>query len=172
MDRGCGGREGWVVETAAESFKKRAGSATVAGLMRFLKNAPRFLRSRGTKSAEQDGRGVKCAGGSPSARPKKSLLPGSVAGKTKKPGFCAACEVVPCPPQASLGVRRLDAAFTCVASGAFSVADAGATSGRTACQLRSGGKTGCRAPRGYRIRWKNQRRRQASAVQGGLRPQM
>ena len=41
------------METAAESFKKRAGSATVAGLMRFLKNAPRFPPSRGTKSAEQ-----------------------------------------------------------------------------------------------------------------------
>ena len=30
-----------VVETAAEFFKKRAGKATGAGLMRFLKNAPR-----------------------------------------------------------------------------------------------------------------------------------
>jgi len=30
-----------VVETAAEFFKKRAGSATGAGLMRFLKNAPK-----------------------------------------------------------------------------------------------------------------------------------
>ena len=29
-----------VVETAAEFFKKRAGSATGKGLMRFLKNAP------------------------------------------------------------------------------------------------------------------------------------
>jgi hypothetical protein len=29
-----------VVETAAEFFKKRADSATGAGLMRFLKNAP------------------------------------------------------------------------------------------------------------------------------------
>jgi len=30
-----------VVETAAEFFKKRAGSATGAGLMQFLKNAPK-----------------------------------------------------------------------------------------------------------------------------------
>ena len=30
-----------VVETAAEFFKKRAGSATGVGLMRFLKNAPK-----------------------------------------------------------------------------------------------------------------------------------
>ncbi len=30
-----------VMETAAEFFKKRAGRATGAGLMRFLKNAPR-----------------------------------------------------------------------------------------------------------------------------------
>jgi len=30
-----------VVETAAEFFKKRAGSATGAGLMKFLKNAPK-----------------------------------------------------------------------------------------------------------------------------------
>ena len=30
-----------VVETAAEFFKKRAGSATGDGLMQFLKNAPR-----------------------------------------------------------------------------------------------------------------------------------
>ena len=29
------------VETAAEFFKKRAGRATGAGLMRFLKNAPK-----------------------------------------------------------------------------------------------------------------------------------
>ncbi len=29
-----------VMETAAEFFKKRAGNATGAGLMRFLKNAP------------------------------------------------------------------------------------------------------------------------------------
>ena len=29
-----------VVETAAEFFKKRAGHATGAGLMKFLKNAP------------------------------------------------------------------------------------------------------------------------------------
>src|SRR5258708_21852352 len=30
-----------VVETAAEFFKKRAGKATGAGLMRFLRNAPK-----------------------------------------------------------------------------------------------------------------------------------
>jgi hypothetical protein len=30
-----------VMETAAEFFKKRAGIATGAGLMRFLKNAPK-----------------------------------------------------------------------------------------------------------------------------------
>ena len=30
-----------VVETAAEFFKKRAGNATGAGLMRFLKSAPK-----------------------------------------------------------------------------------------------------------------------------------
>lgn len=30
-----------VVETAAEFFKKRAGGATGAGLMRFLKSAPK-----------------------------------------------------------------------------------------------------------------------------------
>jgi hypothetical protein len=30
-----------VVETAAEFFTKRAGSATGAGLMRFLRNAPK-----------------------------------------------------------------------------------------------------------------------------------
>ena len=30
-----------VVETAAEFFNKRAGTATRAGLMRFLKNAPK-----------------------------------------------------------------------------------------------------------------------------------
>jgi hypothetical protein len=41
VDRGCGGREGWVVETAAEFFKQRAGEATGAGLMKFLKNAPK-----------------------------------------------------------------------------------------------------------------------------------
>jgi hypothetical protein len=29
-----------VVETAAEFFKKRAGSATGAGMMKFLRNAP------------------------------------------------------------------------------------------------------------------------------------
>ena len=32
-----------VMETAAEFFKKRAGSATGAGLMRFLKSAPKAL---------------------------------------------------------------------------------------------------------------------------------
>lgn len=30
-----------VVETAAEFFKKRAGKATGAGMMKFLRNAPR-----------------------------------------------------------------------------------------------------------------------------------
>ena len=31
-----------VVETAAEFFKKRAGKATGAGLMKYLRNAPRY----------------------------------------------------------------------------------------------------------------------------------
>src|SRR5258707_3038127 len=34
-----------VVETAADFFKKRAGKATGAGLMRFLRGAPKCLRS-------------------------------------------------------------------------------------------------------------------------------
>jgi hypothetical protein len=32
-----------VVETAADFFKKRAGEATGAGLMRFLRNAPKAV---------------------------------------------------------------------------------------------------------------------------------
>ncbi len=32
-----------VVETAADFFKKRAGEATGAGLMRFLRNAPKMV---------------------------------------------------------------------------------------------------------------------------------
>jgi len=35
------------LETAAEFFKKRAGSATGAGLMKFLKNAPKVPPQRG-----------------------------------------------------------------------------------------------------------------------------
>jgi hypothetical protein len=32
-----------VVETAADFFKKRAGEATGAGLMRFVRNAPKAM---------------------------------------------------------------------------------------------------------------------------------
>ena len=41
MDRGSGGAESGVVETAAEFFKKRAGNAKGNRLMGFLRNAPR-----------------------------------------------------------------------------------------------------------------------------------
>ena len=39
-----------VTETAAEFFKKRAGSATGDGLMRFLKNAPNVPPSPGDET--------------------------------------------------------------------------------------------------------------------------